>query len=210
MVNEAPKRGRGRPPAPELERRGENLTLRVRAETKAALERHAAQTGRSLSSEAEAWLREGLLSEGLIDQALDLAFGHQTAGIILLLGRVIRHIASTGDSTTLHAIDEGKSWLSSPYLFDQVVQALETVMERLRPDGEIERSPWGAGDLATVARDALGVATGDMLLGAVANVGLSADLIGWGAQIRARLDPEIIERIKERRAMAPTSGDRHG
>jgi hypothetical protein len=208
MANEAPKRGRGRPPAPEQERRGENLTLRVRAETKAALERHAAKSGRSLSGEAETWLGQGLLSEGMLDQALDLAFGHQTAGVILLLGRIIRETAST-----THVRDGAINWLSDPYAFDQVTKAIVTAMDALRPDGEIDpplSGKAGETDLGVISRDHLGLALADVLLKAVADLYAGADLVAWGAQIRTHLGPQIVERIKERITTRDRLGDRNG
>jgi plasmid stability protein len=213
MVNEAPKRGRGRPPAPERERRGENLTLRVRAETKAALERRAAKSGRSLSGEAETWLGQGLLSEGMLDQALDLAFGHQTAGVILLLGRIVRETASSAGLATTHALEGANNWLSNPYAFDQVYTAIVTAMEALRPDGKID-PPLGSKadkvDLGVIFRDHLGLSLAEVLLNAVADRAGGADLVAWGAQIRTRLGPQIVERIKEHLAMLDRLGDRNG
>ena len=67
------KRPRGRPPQPEGVRRRSNLTLRVRDETKAALERNAAANGRSLSEEAETLLDQALRSPQMLEQAFDLA-----------------------------------------------------------------------------------------------------------------------------------------
>ena len=74
------KRGRGRPPKPAESRKRNNVTLRVRDETKALLERDAAQHQRSLSEEIEARIEQGFTLEkalgGRVVFRMVAAFAH--------------------------------------------------------------------------------------------------------------------------------------
>jgi plasmid stability protein len=206
-MDDKPKRARGRPPAPETERRGENLTLRVRSETKEALEHRAAKSGRSLSAEAEYWLGQALLSEGVLDQALDLAFGQATAGLVLLLAKIANDTGSHAGFISTHTLEGSRDWLSNPYAFDQVTQGIVSALDVLRPEGEIVPPPGGrAGDLDLGTVNAqLGLGFARTWLGATAGEELGLDLIAWGAKIRSRLGPGALERIRQA-FTAPTDG----
>lgn len=196
-VDQKPKRGR--PAAPEKERRSENLTLRVRSDVKEALEAHAIKNGRSVSAEAEAWLGQALLSEGVLDQALDLAFGRQVGGLTLLIGNILRDVGSSAGFQSTQTLDGSKNWLSDPYAFDQAAKALTQLFEQLRPDGEIVipmRGGLATGlDLSALSEN-LGMGFLRTFLGAIAGEELSLELKALGAAVRERLAPEILERIK--------------
>src|SRR3954453_22863082 len=88
-------RKRGRPALPEKERRRSNLTLRIRGETRQALEVRAATNGRSLSEETEAIIEHALQGGRWLAEALDLAWGQETAALALLLGRVAHGVSVT-------------------------------------------------------------------------------------------------------------------
>jgi plasmid stability protein len=211
-MDKGPKRARGRPPAPEAERRGENLTLRVRSETKEALEQRAARSGRSLSAEAEFWLGQALLSEGILDQALDLAFGQQTAGLLLLLAKVMDDTGAHAGFKATHTLEGSRNWLSNPYAFDQVMRGVTSVMEVLRPKGAIVAPPGGkAGDFDIgLANATMGEGFAATWLGATAGEEIGADLAAWGAQIRNRLGPEVLKLIRERVELSVEVSGRRG
>jgi hypothetical protein len=80
--------GRPRKHEPEA---GEKLPLgiRVTPEMKARLEEIAAGSGRSQSQEAEYRLERSFEREGLLLEALALAFGETIAGTVLLLGAIM-------------------------------------------------------------------------------------------------------------------------
>jgi hypothetical protein len=199
-MEKKPKRARGRPAAPEAERRGENLTLRIRAETKEALERRAEKSGRSLSAEAEFWLGQALTSEGILDQALDLAFGQRTAGLLLLLGKVIHDAGSHAAFAATGTLEGSSNWLSSPYAFDEVRKGIIKVLETLRPEGEIvvpRGGKMGELDIGLLYAN-LGAGFARTWLGAAAGEKLGADLSAWGAQMGDHLGQKAVERIKER------------
>ena len=202
------KRPRGRPPQPEGVRRRSNLTLRVRDETKAALERNAAANGRSLSEEAETLLDEALRSPQLLDQAFDLALGHAPAGLVMLLVRAMQIVGSEAGivATTGHFVADG--WLAAPYAFGQVAAALEAIIEAPRPEGAASppKAPLGAGRDWNRRVATLGRATAQRLLADV--VGTDGDAMSqWHAGTRERLGPQIVERIKKNIACSEDGQD---
>lgn len=62
------KRPRGRPRQPENVRRRASVTLRIRDQTRAALEKHAAANVRSLSEEAETRLDQSLNDDAIMKE----------------------------------------------------------------------------------------------------------------------------------------------
>jgi len=207
-MREKPKRGRGRPAAPEGKRRDENLTLRVRAEVKEALERQATKSGRSLSAEAGVWMEQALLSEGVIDQALDLAFGRQVAGLVLLLARVVRDAGAHAAFMATSTMDGAANWLSNPYAVAQVSTAVAAVFEAIQPEGDA--APPQVPGLAPgnpalkEILETLGRRCADGVLGAIAGrvstrpgSANDGELGRWAAPVRERLGPGIVERIKK-------------
>jgi plasmid stability protein len=202
------KRPRGRPPQPEGVRRRSNLTLRVRDETKAALERNAAANGRSLSEEAETLLDQALRSPQLLDQAFDLALGQAPAGLVLLIVRAMQIVGSeAGIVATGHFVADG--WLAAPYVFGQVVAALEAIIEAPRPEGDASppNAPLGAGRDWNRRVATLGRATAQRLLADVVGTDGGA-MSQWHAGIRERLGPQIVERIKQN--LAGREGSQNG
>src|SRR4051812_29559407 len=103
-MEETAKRGRGRPAAPEAERRRSNLSLRVRTETRSALEEAAAQNGRSLSEEAELRLDYTVRAEQGAEQLLDFAYGRPLSGLLLLMARVLREAGSNAGFATSYSL----------------------------------------------------------------------------------------------------------
>ena len=203
-----PKRPPGRPPAPEAERRGENLTLRVRADLKEALERHAGRTGRSLSAEAEAWLGQALLSDGSLDQALDLAFGGRSTALILAIGRLMRDTSILADLASGRMPDSSGGWLADPFAFQQVRAAIDRTFDALRPEGEVivPRPTFlnvvVVGDAIPQAVSSyyehIGKALANSLLSAIVDRGVTSDLQALGEKIHQRLGPDLVKRIKSR------------
>lgn len=77
----------GRPPN-EVKRMA--LSLRVTPTVRSGLDSAAAQTGRSISQEAELRLEQSFWQEELLSQALRLAYGETLAGVLLTLGETIK------------------------------------------------------------------------------------------------------------------------
>src|ERR1039458_9169921 len=141
---EAHKRPRGRPAQPEGVRRRRNLTLRIRAETKAALERDAAANGRSLSEEAEMRLDHSFRAEGMLDQVLDLALGRQVAGLTLLLARVMRDTGTLAGFMTKYTLGSASGWLADPDALDLIFRAIAAALDALRPARDVKSAHMSA------------------------------------------------------------------
>jgi hypothetical protein len=65
--------------------------MRLRDDTKAALEREAARNQRSLSEEVEARIERSLAGNAVLEEAWELAYGRQGRDVMRLVGHVIRH-----------------------------------------------------------------------------------------------------------------------
>src|SRR6266576_1167682 len=81
---EKPRRGR----RPKDQKRIP-LSLRITPRVKEWLVKEAAESGRSLTQEAEFRLEGSFLRQALFDEVLDLAYGPRLAGVIRLIGRVL-------------------------------------------------------------------------------------------------------------------------
>ena len=129
------KRPRGRPGAPLDQRRRASLTLRIRDQTKAKMERLAEERGFSLSELAERILDDAMESELRLDQALDFAYGRELAGVVVVMADAMRAAA---EHPLMHITRrERLSWTQDPWLFWQVlVSALRTIAA-FRPPGSV-------------------------------------------------------------------------
>jgi hypothetical protein len=85
----AAKRKRGRPTDPEAKRRRRMIGVRLRDETRARLELDAAAAGRSLSQEVEQQIEQRHERGSLLSDALEIAYGRQVAGLLMIIGRVL-------------------------------------------------------------------------------------------------------------------------
>jgi hypothetical protein len=211
MGEEQAKRRRGRPSSPDSAQRTERLTLGIRPEIKSALEDRASRSGRSLSAEAEYWLGRALLTEGILDQALDLRLGVPASGLALLLIGLIGEVGDHAGFKSGHTLDAARNWLSNPYAYQQVEQAIAAVLGALRPDGEIVMPPGGkVGDLdLDYANLHFGEGTAVTWLKATLGEMLGKDYESWGQRIRDRLGPAVVERIRQSRDAAD-EGDADG
>jgi hypothetical protein len=144
----------GRPTTEGVEGEKSTLSIRVSAELKAWLNAEAKSSGRSLSQEAELHLERAQRDQALREQRwlpelLELAYGEQTAAVVMLLGPVIREIALmagirdalAGNEVNETAIDRpGSRWLDDPTTFAEVERAFQSVFDALRPPRDPARS----------------------------------------------------------------------
>ena len=121
---------------PKRERIGEYVGFRSPQSLKKKLEDAAARANRSLSSEAQFRLEESFRAEDGLLSALRFAYGDRVAGLVLLLGQALN---DTGISCLPAdaSIENRKKWIEDPYAFDQAIRALNSILERVRPAGEI-------------------------------------------------------------------------
>ena len=121
-VRRATARRRGRPPIEPSQRKRNNVTVRVRDETKGQLAAAAVLNGRSLSEEIEARIEESFLSETAMRKRLEVEFGsaHSYA-----LAKVIAFVATEIEETT------NARWFDDRHTFDQLGIAIQTVLKRI-------------------------------------------------------------------------------
>ena len=128
-TQEPAKRGRGRPPKPDAERKRGVLAMRVRDNIREALATRAAANQRSMSEEAEYLLERAMQTQGpSLGEALDLAFDSEAAGVALVLAQVAHMVGGNSGA---------EEWLSSPYAFAQVTEGVTEVLEAMRPQGDV-------------------------------------------------------------------------
>ena len=191
------QRPRGRPPKAEGERKRNNLTLRIRDETRTSLQHSATRNGRSVSEEAESLIEGALQSESLIAQALDLTFGRRAAGLSLLLARVMRTVANYAavqeQSTRGPAREPADILAGSPYVFAQAMQGIVRALELVCPVGDVIE-PKHAAAVADLGQSL----ANDILLRIAAGTPSSEEFDPWAAQVRAKLGPDVMQRITDR------------
>jgi hypothetical protein len=130
------KRGPGRPRRSQREGPGDYVGFRASRDLKERLAWAAARTGRSLSTEAQFRLEESFRSEDLLPRLLDLAYGREAAGLLLLIGECMR---DAGPHAAFFA-GEGVAgnWTAHPWSFRQIKEAITYLFEGLQPPGTSE------------------------------------------------------------------------
>ncbi|MFO1087039.1 MAG: TraY domain-containing protein [Reyranellaceae bacterium] len=117
------------------------LSLRVTPELKKRLDSASDFSGRSQSQEAELRLERSFERENLLYEALEIAYGRQLAGLILLAADVMQQvilahavIKSVPDTPARHISSDGQ--LEVPYVFDDSVRAMTVALQALRPNSD--------------------------------------------------------------------------
>jgi hypothetical protein len=100
-------------------------------------------SGRSLSEEIETRVDAAIRSEGRLIEALAFAFGERVAGLLLLLGHVLRAGGTSSRLFTAPARDvrridfDEDRWLEDPWAYDQLMKAVAGILDAMRPDGDV-------------------------------------------------------------------------
>ena len=114
--------GRGRAPKGEYAGKTEVMSFRLTPDTKAALRRAAATSGRSLSQEAEHRLRRGLDEE----EAISKFWGDvKTSAMLRLAAQVVQSVRTLQD-TKVH-------WTADAKVFDSAIEAIAGTLKLFRP-----------------------------------------------------------------------------
>jgi TraY domain len=129
------KRKAGRPGKEPAAGERVGLSLRVTPETKRALDAAAAASGRSLSQEAEMRLERAFQDEQLLPQLLDLAYGRDTAGLLLLIGECLRDTAAHAAAFSGARLEPRPDWMSRPWVYRQAEDAIAALLAALEPPG---------------------------------------------------------------------------
>jgi hypothetical protein len=183
------------------------MSFRVRPELKEAMDKAAAETGRSVAQEIEIRLENSFRNAELLPDALGMAFGRHTAGLVLFLGQLSKHVGDVGAGMSFAAgqpIGASEQWLSQPWVRYQVAEALRQFSDELHPPGhalpELAVPHLNQHERETIART--GRRSAEAFLQAVVDP-QSNELLGralkvvrdlWGEGIDERWGPERRER----------------
>lgn len=117
---------RGRKPKGNYKQKTQVFSSRIRADTKAALEEAAKNSGQSLSQEIEYRLRRSFDEDkGMIERL----GGRENYAVLRLIGSVM--------GVMFNAAGSAGCWLHDPYLFEQLVKTVGVVLQELRPPGTL-------------------------------------------------------------------------
>jgi hypothetical protein len=195
---------RGRPTKPPTPGRKSSLGLRVTPEIKDALDNAAQRNSRTQSQEAELRIEATFRAEQQLSQGLELVYGRRIAGLLTLLGHVLRDVGPMAHSVAALSIEVDPDWLSSPFAVDQAEKAISLIFDAIRPEGDPLpahlRRPLviNGTDLNAIHRE-LGKGVVASYLTAIADPGsaVTADLQRIGNEVRDRLGAEVVGRIGE-------------
>jgi hypothetical protein len=203
-VNDEQTRNRGNsgrgPLKSDAQRKRSNLTLRIRDSTRAALEKRARENGRSLSEETEWLVEQALHSNNLLDQALDLTFGKQVSGLVLLLAVVVRNIEKRQGTFPKRHSRGRFTVFDDASLFDELPQAIVEILNALRPP-DAKRKTFSVIESTSeaVTRNAptkrpwtAGTRSLRLLLSAPEGSAVGE----WAATVKRKLGSDIVRRIR--------------
>jgi hypothetical protein len=177
-----------------------SLGLKVTGDIKGRLDATARANGRTQSQEAEARLERSFHEEELLPQLLELAYGRQTAGLLLLLGECIRDIAPHASFLSGDHLRPTGDWMERPWPYQQVKAGVDTIFQALAPPGTEEaKAPKTIANLPELAQEPM------RHLGQGFAVGVLRTLFGdpkSASDLNRRMTPAremLVELIKQRR-----------
>lgn len=195
-------RSRGRPPKSPEARRRNNLTIRIRDETRIALQRNANENQRSLSEEAENRLEYSMQIAENSRQVLDYAHGPFVTAILFIVAKIMHDTGSVSGFVSGVSPSDTQKWVSNPYVFSQIIQALTLLFKAIEPQGDIEIprlkiSPSRAHvdpDLEKIGENVTLNVLRMITTPALDNS--NGELAQWATPIRERLGPKTVEQIR--------------
>jgi len=117
------------------------LGLRVTPVLKKKLNDASNAGGRSLSQETEIRLEHSFSTTNVLLEALDLAYGRRWTGLLLALAQVAQITGTRAVAVSQSEFNGCEDWVLDPYSYDQVVSAINVVLEAFRPSGAIPDTP---------------------------------------------------------------------
>lgn len=113
-----------------------DLKVRMREPLRAALEKAASETGGSMNAEAVRRLEASFERSNLHREVLSLMYGSQLGGLLMMIGSTLHDVGPHAAFSSTHTLEGSQRWLDDPYAFDQAVNAVNGILEALRPPGE--------------------------------------------------------------------------
>lgn len=126
---------RGRPTKAAKPGTRASLGLKVTADLKAKLEREAERSGRTQSQEAEARLERSFDRQGLLTEALALAYGDAMAARLLVVAQAMQVAGTIAYMGSGHRLDPDR-WARDPFSYRQAIVAAMIALWEFRPQGE--------------------------------------------------------------------------
>lgn len=184
------------------------MSFRVTPAAKARLDDFAARTGRSLAQEIELRLAQSDQGDDQLGQALERLYGRKLAGLLTLLGCVMRDVGQMAHQVANRTVTVAPDWMADAFACRQVVRAVTKLLVTFCAEGEgvpahlLEPMIMGGVDLNEVHRN-LGRVIAASYLTAIADPELAAsgDLTRIGAEIREKLGNEVAERARRERGV---------
>jgi hypothetical protein len=113
-----------------------DLKVRMKEPLRARLASAAASRGGSMNAEAIARLEDSFRAEDLLPQILDLAYGPAAAGLLMLLGRSIRHASLVATLMAERPPEDAEKWIRDPWTYGQIEELVKEILQELRPRGD--------------------------------------------------------------------------
>lgn len=165
---------------------------------KEQLDKAAGYSGRSQSQEAEFRLESSFRSQAVAIEGLELAFGSELAGFVLIIARASRNIGAAFDFIAGTGAAEPSAWAHSQVAFDQVMLAIAQIGAALRPEADAslfdelsEMTEFTEHLGEREAKRVLEAARGDL----PNNIPQLEDLRKFGATARELLGPAVASRL---------------
>lgn len=127
------KRGRGRPAIPAEARKRNNVTIRLRDDTKAALEKAAAENDRSLGDEIESRIAATFRQGDALTRLKQEPGGPEVYAILTVVGQAMQQAGLWG---LVYARSDSDNWTRNPFAYEHAKRAASLVLEALRPPGD--------------------------------------------------------------------------
>jgi hypothetical protein len=112
------------------------LGLRVTPHLKDALDRAAAESGRSQSQEAEFRIERSFAEQRSLLEALELTYGRELAGILLMLGESMKLSGTHAGFIATDTLEGSQKWWDNAYSFAQASEAAAAVLDAIKPEGD--------------------------------------------------------------------------
>ncbi len=113
---------------------GEKVTMSVRItqEMKTRLEELATATGRSQSQEAEIRLARSFEREDLLPEVLTLAYGRESAGLLMAIGLIMKVVGDEFHVRDL-SFDGAQPWTDNAVAFGNVAHTILVLLDAAKP-----------------------------------------------------------------------------
>jgi len=175
--------------------------MRTTFEIRQHLEVAAAASGRSLAQEAEFRIERSFLDQRLMIEALELTYDRELAGILIVLGEVMKSAGQGAGFMATRTLEGSQNWWGNPYAFSQAIQAAVAVLDAMKPPGDPTPPPGMVGqagglDMGQVA-ETFGLATAQGLLVEIASEEpTTTTAIERAPRLRRALG-RLVDRIKQ-------------